>query len=333
MGNTSEHILISIIMPMYNVENYVVRAIKSVLDCGLDKKDYELIVVNDGSKDGSDTEVQNLIEYNSELQKQNEAGNWHYIKQENQGLSEARNAGIKVAKGEYVFFIDSDDYIEKDSLTTLCKRIKDENLDIMRLNFRMVDEQGNEIITAKNPKQYMHFKDDVIDGETYLSKRLGIVCYAWQFIIKRELLVDCTFTKGIYFEDTDWTPRMLLKAKRVSATPEIVYNYTQRIGSIMKSVDPEKIKKLYTDRVRLIRVLTEWYNENHLKWYRTMICRIVLGIVNDKAIPQEDKLSIINELKSNSMWPLTTHHIPFPKVIRVIVLNTSPTLYLKHTVR
>ncbi len=326
-------IRLSVVMPMYNVEKYIDAAILSVLEGGLAPEEYELIVVNDGSNDNGAEVVDKLLRHDLALKRLVESGNWHYIEQDNQGLSAARNAGCAYAKGKYLFFMDSDDKVTKGALSVMLNCAESQNLDILRFNIQTVDEEGNEIQVSKNPKQYVDYSADVVDGRVFLEHRLGYGCYAWQFLLRRELMEDCLFTPKIYFEDTDWTPRMLLKAKRVASTERVLYLYTQRVGSIMQSTTREKQNKLLTDKISLMERLNEWAKENDLKWYKTMLCRIALSIFNDPKVSDEKKQTIVRDLKSSRSWPLSLHHMPWLKSIRVALLNISPGFYFRFMVK
>lgn len=326
-------IKISVVMPMYNVEKYIGAAILSVSEGGLAPEEYELIVVNDGSNDKGVEVVDKLLKRDLALKRLVESGNWHYIEQENQGLSAARNVGCAHAKGKYLFFMDSDDKVTKGALSVMLDCAERFNLDVLRFNFQTVDEKGNAIQVSKNPKQYVDYSSEVVDGRNFLEKRLGYGCYAWQFLLRRELMEGCLFTPNIYFEDTDWTPRMLLKSKRVSSTERVLYLYTQRVGSIMQSTTQEKQNKLLADKISLMGKLNEWAKENGLKWYKTMTCRIALSIFNDPKVTPEKKQAVVHDLKSSRSWPLSLHHIPWLKSIRVALLNISPGFYFRFMVK
>lgn len=332
MEERKTHLKLSVVMPMYNVEQYVGRSIESVLKGGLSEEEWELIVVNDGSTDGCEDTVMELEKESVALKELAKHENWHYVRQDNRGLSEARNRGLSEAKGEYVIFVDSDDYMEKGALRRLMDVVEDKQLDLLRFNYRTVDENGAEVTVCKAPKKYIDFSCVATDGKSFLDERLGYACYAWQFVVRRSLLEGCLFTPNIYFEDTDWTPRMLMKAKRCASTDWVAYNYTQRVGSITKSVEQSKIEKLLRDKKRLLWKLAEWYRIDPIKWYQTMACRTALSIFNDPDVQEEEKLEVVKKMREEGIYPLTTHDVPFPKVIRVWMLNYLPRWYFRHMV-
>ena len=244
----NERMKLSIIIPIYKVEDYLRKCVESVLNQDIPSSEYEIILVDDGSPDACPRICDSYAA---------KYDNIRVIHRENGGLSAARNSGIKAAKGKYIMFVDSDDYIEPNVLGELINTMEDKQLDVLRYNYQNVRENGEVFVPFKTGKPYFDYSNDVLDGESFLNERLGYACYATMFVIRRGLLDGCMFTKGIYFEDTDWTPRMLLKAKRVSSTDRIVYNYLWREGSITLPKDPDKKKKIFEDRVKLLRGFIE----------------------------------------------------------------------------
>lgn len=323
---------LSIIIPMYNVASYVRKCIASVLNQDLPYEQYEIIVVNDGSTDNGMEVLREMLRTDSCLQKMKDLGHWTVVTQENQGLSGARNTGIPLAKGKYIQFIDSDDYLEPNVLGSLLEQMERDDLDVLRYNYQNVNEQYEVFLPCKNPKQFVSYSEEVCDGRTFLEERLGYACYAWQFVIKTSLLQHEAdyFTPGILFEDTDWTPRILLKATRVASTPKIVVNYLIRVGSITLSVTKEKKEKILRDKLSLIKKLYRWGKETHLKWHATMISRVVLSLVNDQTYSYEEKMLIVEVLKSEGMFPLTMRELAWQKKLRILLFNLIPFLYCKY---
>ena len=169
-------IKLSIIVPIYGVEQYLCKCVDSLLAQDLPASDYEIILVDDESPDAC---PQICDEYAKEH------ANIRVIHQTNAGLSAARNAGLKVAKGEYVCFVDSDDYWEENVLGGLMEQVERDNLDVLRFDYKNVNEQYEEFHPNKDPKRDVDLSESVVDGETFLNERLGPGCYACQFILSR----------------------------------------------------------------------------------------------------------------------------------------------------
>ncbi len=213
--------LFSIIVPAYNVENYLSECIESVL--GQSYMDYELILVDDGSTDRTGEICDQYVKANSE----------HYtvkvIHQDNAGLSAARNTGIKEAQGEYLIFLDGDDYLEHTALKTIRDGLEP-GLDLLRY-------QAQEVFADGKTVQHTETGFTTIPGVEAFPKlaRYHYTENAWLYAYRREFFLKNGFTyaKGRLSEDFGLTPLIIARAKKVKAIPDICYNYRQRTGSIM----------------------------------------------------------------------------------------------------
>ena len=327
---------LSIIVPIYGVEQYLHKCVDSLLNQDLDN--YEIILVDDGSPDSC---LQICDEYAQRVN--SEEGRVNSIKvihRENGGLSAARNSGIEVAQGEYLMFVDSDDYIEPNVLGALLEKVERDNLDALRYNYQNVNERYEIFYPNKDPKRDVDYSQSVVDGETFLNERLGPACYAWQFVIKQSLIVDgvqckvyggdCLFKEGIYFEDTEWTPRMLMRAKRVTSTPTIVYDYLWREGSISLPDNPIKRKKVIEDKIALIRGLKEQSKlVRDPKWFTWMTAFTAMTVLDAiTTLTRDERKTYIEELKLLDIFPLYTakEKIRSHK-IKMQIANVSPMLY------
>ena len=271
-----KRIQLSIIVPIYGVEQYLRKCVDSLLAQDIPSSEYEIILVDDGSPD---TCPQICDDYAAAHD------NIRVVHRENGGLSAARNSGLEVAQGEYVMFVDSDDYIEPNVLKGLLAQGERDNLDVLRYRLQYVNPQYKVYNPyKKDPFKGNDYSEVPTDGVSFLNSRMSTACYAWTFVIKRELLEGCLFTPGIYFEDTDWTPRMLSRAKRVASTETVVYNYLIREGSITNAVNKRKKQKVLEDKIRLIKSLKQQAidlkkNGRYNGWYQDMIAMTVISII------------------------------------------------------
>ena len=315
-------IKLSIIVPIYGVEQYLRKCVDSLLNQDIPSSEYEIILVDDGSPD----ECPQICDEYAEAHE-----NIHVVHRENGGLSAARNSGIEVAQGEYVMFVDSDDYLQKNVLGALLDQMESQHLDVLRYNYYNVREDGSIFEPHKNAKPYFDYSSEVVDGETFLNERLGYACYAWAFVLKRELLDGCIFTPGIYFEDTDWTPRMLLKAKRAASTELVVYNYLCREGSITLPTLPEKKRKVLNDRIRLLYGFQE--QRKHVadvRWFDWQTTGVVMSVLNKLSmLPKEERQSYLSQLKSTGIFPLSKYRADRNSRIKILMANISPSIYCK----
>ena len=311
---------LSIIVPVYNVGDYLAKCLDSLLAQDLSHSEYEVIVVNDGSTDNSGSIAQKYAD---------KYANITLINQTNQGLSEARNAGLTNAKGEYIQFVDSDDYLEENVLGGLMRQVQEEKLDVLRFdyqNVRISDKQYEVFQPYKFPHQ-VDTLHNVVDGETYMNERMGYACYACQFVIRHEL--TGTFKPGIYFEDTEWLPRMLLSAKRVNSSPLIVYNYLMREGSITNAINIEKQRKVLEDKIKLVDSLLETQKTIANKiWFEGMIAATVLSIIGCIAADfYDERKKYLKELKQRNIYPLSYYQTTTGVKRKLQLINISPSLY------
>ena len=219
-----QEILISFVVPVYNVEKYLYRCVKSILNQGY--SNFELILVDDGSKDKSSKMCDEFKNNDKRIR---------VIHKENGGLSSARNAGIKAAIGEYICFVDSDDWIEKNLLEEFVK-VVDEQDDVFVYGHRMV-------------KEYKVFDDkdypvETISGAVALDKFVlnKINGYAWNKIVRRTLLFkyDIFFPEGRNYEDIPTTYKIFIHARKVKITEKPLYNYFVSNSNSITSKDNAK---------------------------------------------------------------------------------------------
>lgn len=309
---------LSIIVPVYNVADYLAKCLDSLLAQDLPQNEYEIIVVNDGSTDNSGEIAQKYAD---------KYANITLITQANQGLSVARNTGIARAKGKYIQFVDSDDYLEENVLNKLIEQIERDKLDVLRFRFQNVKEDGEVFIPHEGMKSdYNDYSDIPTDGLSFLNERLWVQCYACQFLLRKELALQELFTPGIYFEDTDWTPRMLLLAKRVASTELVVYNYLWREGSItLSQKDIAKQRKQLQDKMALLEKLNTWGNGvADRRWFDGMISGLVVNIVGILASHfYEERKEYIKQIKALGILPITTYHIAPRAQRKVRLINMS----------
>ena len=313
--------LLSIIVPVYNVKAYLRKCVGSLLDQDIEASDYEILLVDDGSTDDSGILCDELAAAH---------GNIRVIHQKNGGLSAARNTGIKAASGDYIQFVDSDDYLNPCVLKGLLEQILVQRLDVLRYNYQNVNEEGKVFEPNKVSRPFVNYSKEVCDGETFLTERLGYACYACQFIVKANLINDGGgfFTEGIYFEDIDWTPRILLKANRVASTSQVVYNYLFRTGSITRTLDYRKQKKKLEDRLSIIDSLQEQARRsNDPVWFRGMISQIAISIISAAGTDfYAERRAIIRTLRQKGVFPLSSFHATPAASRKIRIANISPAL-------
>ena len=299
----------SIIVPVYNVENYIKKCLDSIFEQTY--KDYEVIVVNDGTKDNSMDIVNN---YKVKI-----------VTQKNQGLSAARNHGVEKAKGEYLIFLDSDDYWEKDLLLNLSKSLNN-NPDVVRFQVKEVYENSDKEVEHKEQAF------EGLDGVTAFNKivKYHYVENAWCYAIKRSyyLKEKFTFKKGTIHEDYGLIPLVIIKAQIVNSISYIGYNYLQRQGSIMSTKNYEKTLKKVSDMYEHYHYLINEINKTNLdsKIFKSYVANsMILKILELE--PKEYK-EYKNKLKKDKIFNNILDDT-IPRKIKKSILKISPKLYYK----
>lgn len=223
---------ISIIIPIYNVEQYLEKCLDSVVF--QEKQAFEVLLIDDGSTDKSGAIAK---KYEQQYE------NVHYYYQDNQGLGGARNTGIQKSKGNYILFIDSDDYISKDTIYHLDKQINKSNPDILIFDFCKVSNSGKitEVISENltenlnyNPKKH---KEIILVG-----------CSACNKIFKKQLFIENNiyFPSRVWFEDFSTIPKLLLCSNKINYINKTFYYYLVRQGSIINSQNLERQIEIIT---------------------------------------------------------------------------------------
>lgn len=318
---------LSIIIPVYNVEPYLRKCVDSVLTQDYD--DFEIILVDDGSTDESGAICD---EYASAS-----FASFHHsvipirvIHKPNGGLSDARNAGMKVAVGEYVVFLDSDDYWSSNVLGTLMAQVKHEQLDVLRYNYQNVRISQNgeyeAFLQNKNP-HYIDKRTDIVSGGTYLNERMDYAGYSVMYLMRRAIVP--MFKTSIHFEDAEWMPRMMLSAERANSTPLVVYNYLMREGSISHSPKNIDVKRRNIDDMLFI---IQRYNSYILQypncyWLRNMRSRLVVTVVaNVSQYFYTERKEYIKRLRQLQVFPLSIANQGKSYIRKARLINFSPRL-------
>lgn len=306
---------VSIIIPVYNAENYIEKCLDSILQQEYDNK--EIIVINDGSTDKSEEIISRYFE------------KIKYIKKENSGLSDTRNVGIEIATGKYLMFVDADDYIELDLLKKL-KPYIEQNIDLIKYKAKKVDENGKDLGEFKGPIF------EKIKGEEAFSK----MCFedelmeaAWIYLYKAELFKNNNFKfpKNLYHEDFGLVPLVILKADTFVSTNICGYNYVQSQNSITRNEDYKKTTKKVYDLLihydNITKEIKKYEIKNETKKNVKIFCtNSILLRVND--LNKEDRKNFIKEIRKRKMQKNITVKNP-KQLIKRLILEISIPMYLK----
>ena len=225
---------LSVIIPVYNVEKYIEACVECIYRQGIAEDEFEVILINDGSTDYSLKIIQGLAEKHHNIS---------IISQDNQGPSEARNKGIRMAKGEYIHFMDSDDIVLDGTLRTMLNTAFKYQLDILKCDYINANNQEIEKgITFKGKQAYTYLLKNGEQG--FIDDNDPMYCYIWMHLFRKDFLLNKNlfFRNMICFEDTLFITHTYLEAKRFMAIPHQFYVYRRHGSSIMSTMN---LKSLY----------------------------------------------------------------------------------------
>ena len=226
---------VSVIVPVYKVEQYISKCLDSLVNQTLE--DMEIIVVNDGSPDNSEKIIKDYAKKYKNIK---------YLKKENGGLSSARNFGLKHAIGEYIGFVDSDDYVDKRMYQMMYEKAIESSADLVVCDLNYVYED-------KEEKAYSNIKTDTTDIKSIMN---NIYPAAWNKLYKKELFDnEVYFKEGVWYEDVEFIYRLLPYVNKIGVVHEHFYKYIQRENSIIRTID----KRLYNyiDKITFIQNMSK----------------------------------------------------------------------------
>ncbi len=235
--------MISVIVPIYKTEKTLERCINSILAQSL--KDFELVLINDGSPDNSEQICKKFAAEDKRIR---------YILKENGGLSSVRNLGIEEAKGDYIAFVDSDDYIEPDMLEYMHSIALRDNCEIVMCGYKI--ENGKTVVDNFCNDMILDCKN--INENMVELKSKNLIDCAWNKLYNRDFLIKTgvKMPVGETYEDTAFNLELLKHKPRISVTSKCFYHYVQNMGSITKKYDPKKLETM-KKRARMLLEVTE----------------------------------------------------------------------------
>ena len=290
---------VSVIVPVYNVEKYIARCLNSLVNQTIE--DLEIIVVNDGSKDNSEQIIKQF---------KKDYKNIIYVKKENGGLSSARNFGLIYATGEYVAFLDSDDYVDRSLYKKMYEKAKETNSDYVECDFiwKYPDHEKIDVGFRYKDKKEMFEKARVV---------------AWNKLIKREIIINnkLEFPVGLYYEDIEFFYKLLPYINNFSFVEEPLIYYVQRGNSIVNKQD-SRTKQIF----KVLDNVIEYYKKIGLyNEYKAQIeytySRLLLCSSLKRMIQIEDKVT--RELLLTETWQNLNTKFPNWKQNEILKKNNS----------
>lgn len=285
----NKKILVTIVIPVYNVEKYIRKCIES-----LQSQTYsniEMIVVNDGTKDNSLNIVKEMATFDNRIK---------IISQENQGLSMARNTGIQNANGEYICFVDSDDFVHKDYVKLLLENVIENDADIGVCDFWYIDETGK-TWSRKEKKKKVYSNIEAI--KDILTNEQDTEVMTWNKLYKTSLFRDNSiyFPKGKLHEDNFTTYKLYYYANKIVLKPDKLYYYLQRKTSIMG-------KKFNTRRLDILQAVEETKKfiqdkeielKQEIEFYKLMTQINLLNNMIRDGFKQTERYQMVEKIKKD----------------------------------
>lgn len=307
--------ILSIIIPVYNVENYVEHCITSCLKQNILTQEYEIIIVNDGSTDNSLFIAEKTATGHPNIK---------IISQCNKGLSMARNKGLSLAQGDYIWFVDSDDYIEENCLKQIIETCK-KGYDVISLGWGFCYETG---ITIPRLRKNIKINNgwDLLKNLQQMGAQFYI--HNKNFLRKNHL----EFYPGIYHEDNEFTPRMLYFAQSATYVNQVVYHYlVRKSGSILSTPNKKKAYDLLFIANRTVEFAKQHVrSEMKYIFYRlagVAINNSVKNIIQHSAKEQDIFYSKFKTSKKNILYLFHSKYKPY--IIESIISFCSISLAFK----
>ncbi len=317
--------ILSFVIPLYNSAKWLEKCLFSVLNQDIPEEQLEIICVNDGSPDNSAEIAREIGKRHSSI---------IVIDQENQGPSGARNNGMKHATGKYLCFVDPDDYVEPNVYGGLVRQMEDEQLDMLRFDYQIVDENYH-FINKRPFELVFDYSPKLMTGAEFLATRLDIACNIWRYIYRRELITknEIWCYTGDYYDDTPWLPLVLLKAERMNICDTVVYNYLERADSLVKTRLPKMMKRksdgvilllkyleqeLADIRSGKIQVADEW-RDQVINWYKMIEAHSIVSLITNIGVSlYKERKGYLEQLYALNVLPIQSISL------KARLINLSP---------
>lgn len=300
------------------MEQYLSRCLDSLLAQNIDSSQYEIIAINDGSKDKS---LHILKQYALKY------SNIIVINQKNIGLSATRNVGLEIAKGKYIWHIDSDDWIIENCLRELLEICESSNLDMLQVA-PSIPVTTNFACDIKNEAL-----SEIYSGKKLLLNEKKVAIGTWAYIVNREFLEanNLKFLSGLLNDDEEFTPRALYYANRVKLMKFSVYLYFQRDGSIVHSFSKQNLYQYLKISSSLKCFAKKNVRENNIrrrfKYISNGIFISGINSIINHNYGDEILRNYLQSAREKKLYPLEIDFFPIKRLILLLMINFFPVLY------
>lgn len=297
---------LTILISLYNKEKYIERCLKSLIEQDVSPNMYEIIIVDDGSKDSGGLIVQNYAKKHQNIK---------LISQLNQGASAARNRGLEAASGDYLYFLDADDYLNTNVLNYLLELGEQNDLEILEFNTKQIIEGSIFNSVPLNPE---NVSVHVMDGYTYVAE-YGLRNEAWRYIVLKSFLMDTgiKFIEGTFYEDVIFTASLFLKAKRMAKVNLDIHRYVVVENSIVTNRDSAHNLKFINGMVYAIEhfyKLINGLNSSHVNCHKVtkklkgkqqaFVFALIIRTLKYRLLSFDDLKKILLKLNKLEAYPI-----------------------------
>ncbi|WP_034549659.1 glycosyltransferase [Carnobacterium funditum] len=285
--------LVSVIVPVYNVEEYIEECLESIINQTY--QELEILVIEDGSTDESPQRIQNYLSDDRII----------FIEQKNKGLSGARNTGMAKATGKYILFVDSDDYIDTNLLSELVPLMEGKKLDLIRFNgMAFTDGMEKEINQKYYDFSHRLVENHIYEEDSFKANSKTFVSPVYLYLTRKGVLTEnnLTFREDIIHEDELFTPQVFIHIKTMMYVNAFYYYRRYRQNSIMTIQTPEQRQRSFDSYFKIFEELellyqSDIYNKKQKKLIKRQMLSIYSGL-KEKKSKKEGKQKINNQTKS-----------------------------------
>ena len=301
---------LSVIIPLYNKEKYIERCIKSLVAQDMDPDEYEILIIDDGSTDSGKSIAQHIA---------TEYENIRLKCQENSGPGAARNNGISEAKGEYLYFLDADDFVSSNVFKILLDYCLENDLEILEFSSRVIEEGSTTGLTDAPAEIIQKPGDPSMDGISYISKH-DFRNEVWRYFIRKSFLLDTgiKFSEDMKaYEDLIFTANTFLRVNRITKVNLDVHRHVMVPGSIVRSKSPETNMEFIQGMVKAVErldVLIKSLNRSHEKYpkavkkvkakQQAVVFALIIRAFKYRLHSWKDLKSILAKMKKLEAYPI-----------------------------